>query len=425
MEPLWSVGVARRVEWGETVLSGTLIVIGGGQAAVSLIGKLRELGDSRPITLISEEAVPPYQRPPLSKKYLLGEIDLARLLIRPERWYGEHDVTLRLGERVERIDRDGGCVVLSGGESLAYESLALTMGSTPRSLPAAIGGDLAGVFTVRSLEDVDAMVRDFAPGWSVLVVGGGYIGLEAAAVAAKLGLRVTVLEMADRILQRVAAPATSDYFRALHQANGVEIRESTALDSLVGEQGRVTGARLAGGEVVEADFVVVGIGIRPNDQLAEAAGLAVDDGILVDAGCRTSDPAIVAAGDCARFPLNDGLGRLESVQNAVDQGEAAAEALAGADVDYRPAPWFWSDQFDVKLQIAGLNTGYETTVTRPGKRDGALSVWYYKGDELLAVDAMNDGATYMIASRLLKAGQSPSPDRIADADLNLKTLLAR
>jgi len=303
--------------------------------------------------------------------------------------------------------------------------LALTTGSTPRRLPTAIGGDLAGVFTVRSLEDVDAMVRDFAPGRSVLVVGGGYIGLEAAAVAAKLGLRVTVLEMADRILQRVAAPATSDFFRALHQDNGVEIRESTALETLIGEQGRVTGARLAAGEVIEVDFVVVGIGILPNDGFAEASGLAVDDGILVDAACRTSDPAIVAAGDCARFPLNGGLGRLESVQNAVDQGEAAAESLTGAAIDYRPAPWFWSDQFDVKLQIAGLNTGFETTVTRPGKREGALSVWYYRGTELLAVDAMNDGATYMIASRLLKAGASPTPEQVADPSLDLKTLLAR
>lgn len=406
-------------------MAGTLIVIGGGQAAVSLIGKLRDLGDSRPIILISEEAVPPYQRPPLSKKYLLGEIDLARLLIRPERWYGEHDVTLRLGVRVDRIDRDHKAVILSTGETIGYENLALTTGSTPRTLPTSIGGDLAGVFTVRSLEDVDAMARDFAPGRSVLVVGGGYIGLEAAAVAAKLGLRVTVLEMADRILQRVAAPATSDYFRALHRRNGVDVRESTALETLIGEQGRVTGAKLAGGEVIDVDFVVVGIGIRPNDGLAEAAGLTVDDGIVVDAACRTSDPAIVAAGDCARFPLGGGLGRLESVQNAVDQGEAAAESLAGGYVSYRPAPWFWSDQFDVKLQIAGLNTGYETTVTRPGKREGSLSVWYYKGADLLAVDAMNDGATYMTAGRLIKAGLGPAPDQIADLGLDLKTLLPR
>jgi 3-phenylpropionate/trans-cinnamate dioxygenase ferredoxin reductase subunit len=405
-------------------LTGTLIVVGGGQAAISLIARLRDLGDGRPVVLISEEPVPPYQRPPLSKKYLLGEMDLARLLLRPERWYDEHDVTLRLGCRVEAIDRSAKTVVLADGERISYDRLALTTGSVPRRLPAAIGGDLGGVFTVRSLGDVDAMARDFAPGRSLLVVGGGYIGLEAAAVAAKLGLKVTVLEMAERILQRVAAPATSDYFRALHEAHGVRIRESTALGELIGEAGRVTGARLASGEVIEADFVVVGIGIRPNDDLAKRAGLAVDDGILVDAACRTSDPEIVAAGDCTRFPLGDGLGRLESVQNAADQGEAAAESLAGRDVAYRPAPWFWSDQFDVKLQIAGLNSGYETTVVRPGKREHALSVWYFKGGRLLAVDAMNDGAAYMIATRLLAAGRSPAPERIADPALDLKTLLA-
>ena len=405
-------------------MTGTLIVVGGGQAAISLIARLRDLGDGRPVVLISEEPVPPYQRPPLSKKYLLGEMDLARLLLRPERWYDEHDVTLRLGCRVEAIDRSAKTVVLADGERISYDRLALTTGSVPRRLPAAIGGDLGGVFTVRSLGDVDAMARDFAPGRSLLVVGGGYIGLEAAAVAANLGLKVTVLEMAERILQRVAAPATSDYFRALHEAHGVRIRESTALGELIGEAGRVTGARLASGEVIEADFVVVGIGIRPNDDLAKRAGLAVDDGILVDAACRTSDPEIVAAGDCTRFPLGDGLGRLESVQNAADQGEAAAESLAGRDVAYRPAPWFWSDQFDVKLQIAGLNSGYETTVVRPGKREHALSVWYFKGGRLLAVDAMNDGAAYMIATRLLAAGRSPAPERIADPALDLKTLLA-
>ncbi len=404
-------------------MTGTLVVVGGGQAAVSLIAKLRDLGDGRPIVLIGEEPVAPYQRPPLSKKYLLGEMDLARLLIRPERWYADHGVTLRLGTRVDSIERSGSKVILESGETITYERLALVTGSIPRRLPASIGGDLKGVFTVRTLGDVDAMAREFAPGHSLLVVGGGYIGLEAAAVAAKLGLKVTVLEMADRILQRVAAPATSDYFRALHEAHGVRVREATALETLIGEGGRVSGARLAGGETLAVDFAVVGIGIRPNDDLAKAAGLAVDDGILVDEACRTSDPSIVAAGDCARFPLGGGRGRLESVQNAVDQGEAAAESLAGHDVAYRPAPWFWSDQFETKLQIAGLNTGYDRTVQRAGKREQSLSVWYFKGEELLAVDAMNDGATYMIASRLLKSARNPTPDQIADPALELKSLL--
>ena len=413
---------ALAVGW-DTVLTGTLIVIGGGQAAVSLIAKLRGLGDDRPITLVTEEPVVPYQRPPLSKKYLLGEMDLARLLIRPERWYADNGVTLRLGVRVDRINRREASVLLSTGERLDYGRLALTTGSTPRTLPPAIGGDLRGVYTVRCLGDVDAMARDFSPGRAVLVIGGGYIGLEAAAVAATLGLEVTVLEMAERILQRVAAPETSDYFRALHAAHGVRVREATGLTRLIGRRGRVTGGELDTGEIADIDFAIVGIGIRPNDGLAKAAGLDVDDGILVDASCRTSDPAVVAAGDCARFPLGGGLGRLESVQNAVDQGEAAAESLAGFDVTYQPAPWFWSDQFDVKLQIAGLNTGYDRTIERAGKREGSRSVWYYEGDRLLAVDAMNDGAAYMIASRLLKAGRNPPPDRISDPEQDLKALL--
>jgi 3-phenylpropionate/trans-cinnamate dioxygenase ferredoxin reductase subunit len=373
--------------------------------------------------LISEEAQVPYQRPPLSKKYMLGEMDLARLLLRPARWYAENDIALRLGVRVEDIDRPNRLVRLSNGEVLGYDQLALTTGSTPRSLPTVIGGDLAGVYSVRSVRDVDAMAKEFVDGRSVLVIGGGYIGLEAAAVAAKLGLQVTVLEMADRILQRVAAPETSDYFRALHEAHGVKIRETTGLKRLVGEAGRVTVAELDTGETLAVDFVIVGIGIRPNDELAAAAGLEVDDGIIVDTACRTSDPDIVAAGDCARFPVASRIARLESVQNAVDQGEVAAQTLAGREVAYAPHPWFWSDQFDVKLQIAGLNTGYDSTVVRPGKRERGQSVWYYRGDTLLAVDAMNDAATYMIASRLMKACQSPAPAVVGDPDLDLKTLL--
>lgn len=404
-------------------MTRTLIVVGGGQAAVSLIAKLRVLGDDRPITLVSDEPVAPYQRPPLSKKYMLGEMDVARLLIRPERWYAEHGIALRLGVRVEAIDRAARSVRLSTGERLGYARMALTTGSSPRQLPAAIGGDLAGVHTVRSLTDVDAMAAAFVPGQSVLIVGGGYIGLEAAAVAAKLGLGVTVLELAERILQRVAAPPTSDYFRALHQDHGVRVLEGTGLLKLIGAAGRVTGAALANGESLAVDFVIAGIGINPNDALAAAAGLSVADGIVVDPACRTSDPAIVAAGDCAMFPRAGGLIRLESVQNAIDQGEAAAETLAGRAVSYQPHPWFWSDQYDVKLQIAGLNTGYDSTLVRPGKRQGAQSVWYYRGDTLLAVDAMNDAASYMIANRLIKAGRGPTKAEAADPAFALKTLL--
>lgn len=345
-------------------MAGTVVVVGGGQAAAALISHLRAIGDGRPVVLVSDEPVPPYQRPPLSKAYLLGKIDQARLLFRPERWYAENGVTLRLGRRAVAIDRAARTVRLDDGSSLDYEALALVTGSTPRRLPEAMGGHLAGVHVVRGLADVDAMAGEFQPGRRLLVVGGGYIGLEAAAVAAARGLRVTILEAAGRILQRVAAPETADYFRALHESHGVTVREGTPLGRLAGRDGRVTGASFGDGEHLEVDFVIAGIGIRPNDALARDAGLAVEDGIVVDRACRTSDPAIVAAGDCARVPWEGGTIRLESVQNAVDQAEAAAETLAGRDAAYHPFPWFWSDQFDVKLQIAGLAMGHDHVVDR-------------------------------------------------------------
>jgi 3-phenylpropionate/trans-cinnamate dioxygenase ferredoxin reductase subunit len=287
-------------------------------------------------------------------------------------------------------------------------------------LPAAIGGTLAGVFTVRTLADVDAMRGEFRPGRKVIIVGGGYIGLEAAAVAAKLGLEVTVLEMAPRILQRVAAPETSDHVRALHQSHGVKVLESTGLERLEGET-RVTGAVLKDGRVLPADFVIVGVGITPNTQLAEAAGLRIDNGIATDEMGRTSDPFIWAAGDCASFPWQGGRIRLESVGNAIDQAEAVAANILGAGEPYQARPWFWSDQYDLKLQIAGLNTGYDHVVSRKGEGD-AVSFWYYRGPELLAVDAMNDSRAYMVGKRLIEMGKSPAPEVIA-ATPDLKALL--
>ncbi|MGB5868942.1 MAG: FAD-dependent oxidoreductase, partial [Albidovulum sp.] len=258
-------------------------------------------------------------------------------------------------------------------------------------------------------------------GARALIVGGGYIGLEAAAVASKLGLEVTLIEAAPRILQRVAAPETSDYFRALHSAHGVTIIEGTGLDRLTGE-GNVTGAVLADGREIAADLVIVGIGILPNSELAEAAGLAIENGIRTDAQGRTSDPAIWAAGDCASFPHNGGRIRLESVGNAIDQAEVVAENMMGAGKAYLAKPWFWSDQYEVKLQIAGLNSGYDRIITRKGE-DTAVSFWYYQGDRLLAVDAMNDGRAYMIGKRLIEAGRSSDPAVIADPAADLKALL--
>ncbi|MCB1338590.1 MAG: FAD-dependent oxidoreductase [Maritimibacter sp.] len=397
-----------------------VVVIGAGQAAASLIAKLRAGGFDGRITLVGEEPVVPYQRPPLSKAYLLGDMGLDRLYLRPEAWYGEQDVTLRLGVRVERIDRDAKVVALDG-ETIAYDMLALTTGSVPNRLPNAIGGALDGVYTVRTLADVDAMAHEFRAGARALIVGGGYIGLEAAAVASKRGVTVTLVEAAERILQRVAAPQTSDYFRALHGSHGVTIREGVGLKALTGGP-RVSGAELADGSRLDVDFVIVGVGIRPAVALAEAAGLALDNGIAVDAQGRSSDPAIWAAGDCASFPHGGGRLRLESVGNAIDMGELVAENMLGAGKDYVARPWFWSDQYDTKLQIAGLNTGWDEIVTRDSG-GGVVSFWYYAGARLLAVDAMNDSRAYMVGKRLIEAGKSPDKAVIADAAADLKPLL--
>ena len=397
-----------------------IIVIGAGQAGAALVAKLRSGGHAGAITLIGEEAAPPYQRPPLSKAYLMGEMEEGRLYLRSPEFYAANDITLRLGKRVNGIDPVAKTVTL-GGDILSYDQLALTTGSVPRRLPSDIGGDLGGIYTVRSLADVDAMRAEFAHGRRVVIIGGGYIGLEAAAVAAKLGLDVTVVEMAPRILQRVAAPETSDYFRALHTSQGVKILENVGLDRLLGE-GRVTAARLTDGRELAADFVIAGVGILPATALAELAGLTIENGIKTDAHGRTSDPSIWSAGDCASFPWRAGRLRLESVQNAIDQAELVAENMLGAGKDYVPVPWFWSDQYDCKLQIAGLNTGYDHIVTR-GPEGEAVSFWYFKGDQLLAIDAMNDPRAYMVGKRLLEMGRTVDPAAIRNPETVLKALL--
>ncbi|MGP3696962.1 NAD(P)/FAD-dependent oxidoreductase [Rhodobacter sp. NSM] len=398
-----------------------IVVIGAGQAGAALVAKLRALKFEGSVTLLGEEPSPPYQRPPLSKAYLLGTMEEERLWLRNRAFYAEAGIELRLGARVTSIDREARTVT-AGGEVLPYGQLALTTGSVARRLPEAAGGGLEGVFTVRTLADVDAMRPEFRPGRRLVVIGGGYVGLEAAAVGAKLGLAVTVVEMAPRILQRVAAAETADWFRTLHASNGVRILEGVALDRLLGET-RVTGARLADGTELPADFVIAGVGIRPATELAEAAGLAIDNGIAVDSLGRSSDPAIWSAGDCASFPWKGGRLRLESVQNAIDQAETVAANMLGAGTPYVPAPWFWSDQFDTKLQIAGLNLGYDRVVTR-GPEGASVSFWYYRGAELLAVDAVNDPRAYMAGKRLIEAGRSPAPEQVADPAVALKSLIA-
>lgn len=407
-----------------------VVVIGAGQAGAALVAKLRALGHDGRITMVGAEPEAPYQRPPLSKAYLLGDMPLDRLLLRSPGFWAENRIDLRPGRRATVIDRGTMQVLLDDGTALPYDILALTTGASPRRLPATIGGTLPGVHVMRGLADADRLAPDLRPGARALIVGGGYIGLEAAAVCSKRGLEVTLIEAAPRILGRVAAPETADWFRALHRAHGVDIRESTALAGLEGSD-RVAAARLACGTILPVDLVIAGIGITPDTDLAAAAGLSLDNGIATDAFCRTSDPAIFAAGDCASFPGPEGRLRLESVQNAIDQAENAAANICGANQPYRPQPWFWSDQYDVKLQIAGLNTGYDRVVARSGADDGsgdrpgaARSHWYFRGDRLLAVDAMNDPRAFMTAKRLLAIGRSPAAAAVADPSTDLRTLIA-
>ena len=398
---------------------GGIVVVGGGQAGQSLCEKLRGLGYDGELTLICGEDAAPYQRPPLSKAYLLGDMTRERLSFRPDGYYTDQNITLRKGAAVTGVDLSARTVTVER-EALAYETLVLTTGAVARRLPAAIGGDLQGVHTVRTLADIDAIEPQVTEGKTALIVGGGYIGLEAAAVARKRGMNVTLVELGPRILARVAAPETSDYFRELHRANGVTILEDCGLDALLGET-QVTGARLSTGEEFAVDLVIVGIGINPDTAIAEAAGLRIENGIAVNHYGRTNDPSVWAAGDCASFTYRGERIRLESVQNAIDQAENAAANIMGAEIRYEPQPWFWSDQYDTKLQIAGLNTGYSDVVTRVG--DKGQSHWYFAGDLLLAVDAMNDPRAYMIGKRLIEAGKSPPAEVVSDPEADLKPLL--
>ena len=403
-------------------MTAPIVIVGAGQAAASFISRHAALGSEQPLLLIGEESHPPYQRPPLSKKYLLGELERERLFIRPMEWYQQQSVETRFNTRVVEIRPDQKQLLTDSGETIDYASLLLCTGSSARTLPDNIGGNLDGVFKLRSIADIDQVSPQFVAGRRLLIVGGGYIGLEAAAVGRKLGLEVTVLEMADRIMQRVAAAETSNYFRQLHQSHGVVVRESARMTRLFEKDGRVGGAELESGETIEADLVLIGIGGYPNTELAETAGLDCNNGIMVDDRCQTSDASIYAAGDCTNFPRNGQRVRLESVQNAADQGDLVARIIAGESVTYNALPWFWSDQYDCKLQIVGLNHGHNHTVLRPGADDSSQSIWYYADKQLLAIDAMNEPKSYAFGRMIIEKGKSPSPEEVADPATDLKAI---
>lgn len=397
-----------------------IVIAGAGQAAASMAARLRARGHGGEIVLIGEEPVPPYQRPPLSKGYLLGKMPLERLVLRGPEWWAENQVALRVSERVVGIDREAREIETERGRE-GYDALALTLGAVPRRLPAAIGGARGGVHVVRSLADIDRLEPELVPGRRLVVVGGGYIGLEAAAVARKLGLEVTVVEAGARILGRVASAPMAGLIRDLHRRHGVEVIEDAAVEALEGGA-RVEAVRLADGRALACDLAIVGIGIEPGTGLAAAAGLAVANGIAVDEFGRTSDPAIWAAGDCASFPYGGGRLRLESVGNAIEMAEAVADNILGAGAPYVPKPWFWSDQYDAKLQIAGLATGADRGILRHGE-DGSASIWSFAGERLLCVEALNDARAYMVGKRLIDAGRSPDPAAVEDPATDLKTLM--
>lgn len=397
-----------------------IVIVGAGQAGSQLAATLRVEGFEGAITMIGAEPCAPYQRPPLSKTYLLGELARERLHLRPPRFYEENRIELRLGAAAEAIstaDR----TVTAGGEVIHWDALALCTGAAASVLPESCTAGLDGVHVLRDAADADALAPEIGEGRRLLVVGGGYIGLEVAAVAVKRGMAVTIVEMRHRILNRVAAEETSDWFRALHRSNGVEVTEGVGLDTLLGE-GRATAARLTDGREIPVDVVVAGVGARPATGLAEAAGIACDDGIVVDARGRTSAEGVWAAGDCASLPSSDGGRlRLESVQNAIDGSEAVARAMLGSQEPYVPRPWFWSDQYDVKLQIAGVSERHDRVAVRSA--GAGRSHWYYDGGRLVAVDAMNAPRDYMVGKRLIEAGRSPEPGAVEEA-ADLKALLA-
>jgi 3-phenylpropionate/trans-cinnamate dioxygenase ferredoxin reductase subunit len=408
-----------------------ILIVGAGQAGVMAAEALRSGGFAGAITLLGEEAQGPYHRPPLSKAWLAGELTDAQLVMRAPEALASKQITLRTGTQVVAIDRAAQQLRLAGGETLHYTGLILATGSTPRSLPlpgALANADAAHVLPLRSREHASRIAEQLArcvhEALPVVVVGGGFIGLEVAATARKKGLAVTVLEAAPRLLGRVLAPALSDWYAALHRGQGVDLvldARIAAIDTAAGQAGAVT---LADGRRLPCGLVVLGVGVSANDTLAREAGLPCDRGVIVDACTRTADPRIVAAGDCTARQLADGtLLRLESVQNATEQAKSAAAALLGQDRPFTATPWFWSDQYDKKLQMAGLSAGAETWALRGDMASGPFSIYHFKAGWLVAADSINSTKDHLQARKLLDAGVSPTPEQAADLGFDLGGLL--
>ena len=402
-------------------MTQTIVIVGASHASVQAIDTLRREGHQGPIVLVGDEPHLPYNRPPLSKKFLSGELERERLWLRSPQFYEQHSVETRLGVRVTAIDRSAQRLRLSDGGELTYDKLLLCVGSRPRMLEVP-GYDLTGIHYLRTIADVEAIRADLPGARKLVVVGAGYIGLEAAASARYLGLEVAVVEMADRPMNRVVAPELSEFYTRRHEREGVRIHCNTTVTAFLGD-GRVR-AVACGEQEFPADLVIVGVGILPDVSLAAAAGMRCENGVRVDEHCQTSDPNVYAAGDCTNHPsVRYGRRvRLESVDNAVEQAKTAAANMCGTPARHEHVPWFWSDQYDVKLQIAGLSQGYDQAVVRGDPNAGSFALYYLANGELLAVDAVNSPRDFMTGKKWIAERKHLDAARLADTSIDLKTI---
>lgn len=404
-------------------MGDSVLVVGAGQAAAQLVASLRSEGWTGPITVVGEETHLPYQRPPLSKAFLKGEIDKDRLLIKPAEFYAAAGCTLKLATRVTAIDRKAHRAHLGDGTSLAWDKLVFATGSRVRKLPLP-GADLPGCYYLRGIDDVDRLRPRMEPGRRLTIIGAGYIGLEVAAVAVKRGLKVTVIEAMPRVLARAASPQVSEFFEREHRQAGVDLRCYVRTESIA-QTGESLAVSTSSG-IVPADTVLIGVGILPNDDLARDAGLDVDNGIVVNAHAQTEDPDIYAVGDCANLPnsyAEKGRVRLESVQNAIDQAKHAALAIAGRPKPYDEVPWFWSDQYDLKLQIAGLASPADQIVLRGDRASRSFAAFHLRDGTVTSVEAVNAAPEYMMGRRLIAARARVAPERLADKAIPMKDMV--
>ena len=404
-------------------MTETVVIAGAGHAAGQVVASLRQKKFAGRIVLIGEESWLPYQRPPLSKKFLAGALSAERLYFKPASFYDDPDIEVHLGTRIAAIDRDNCSVISDDGDVFDYDKLVLALGSRPRrlSLP---GAELGGIHYLRGIDDVLKIQAEIQNAQRLVIVGAGYIGLEVAAVTAMLGLDVTVVEMEDRVMSRVVSPQLSEFYQQEHQAHGVTLKLSTGTSGFSGSK-RLRNVLLDSGEKLAADLAVIGVGVVPNIELADAAELATENGIVVDEHCRTSDPKIFAVGDCTFHP-NAVLGRslrLESVHNALEQAKTAAGNICGENISYSQVPWFWSDQYDLKLQIVGLSQGYDEVVMRGDPRSRSFACLYLREGQLIAVDAVNSPKDFMQSKALIASHARIDPDKLANSSVALKDLV--